>query len=153
MFGVVAVGFIEVGCLVKYRSCFFYGGIRTRGIRLGRIDPVHHSISFEKHGLPSYSVRERTARIPWVEWDKYQSLTAAQKKLCVPILQYHKLIDGNSLLVQANAKAIVSPTPEETAKANQIMKELGVTDHVLRNFGYFQGQLRILDLDSPFAKS
>ena len=84
-----------------------------------------------------------------VEWDKYQSLTAAQKKLCVPILQYHKLIDGNSLLVQANAKAIVSPTPEETAKANQIMKELGVTDHVSRNFGYFQGQLRILDLDSP----
>jgi len=74
-------------------------------------------------------------------------------KLCVPILQYHKLIDGNFLPVQANAKAIVSPTPEETAKANQIMKELGVTDHVPRNFGYFQGQLRILDLDSPFAKS
>jgi hypothetical protein len=33
------------------------------------------------------------------------------------------------------------------------MNAFGVSDHVPRNFGYFQVQLRILDLDSPTAKS
>jgi hypothetical protein len=33
------------------------------------------------------------------------------------------------------------------------MDAFGVSDHVTRNFGYFQGQLQILELDSPVAKS
>jgi hypothetical protein len=36
-----------------------------------------------------------------VEWDKYQSLSPVQKKLVVPVLEFYKLIDGNSVLVQA----------------------------------------------------
>jgi hypothetical protein len=88
-----------------------------------------------------------------VEWDKYQSLSADQKKLVVPVLEFHKLIDGNSVLVQARAKPITHSTPEETAEANQIMKAIGVNDYVgdyaARNFGYYHDKLRILDIDSP----
>ena len=87
-----------------------------------------------------------------IEWNQYQSLSADQKKLVVPLLEFHKLRDGNSLLVQARAKAVATPSAEETKAAKKIMEAVGVSDRVSRNFGYFQGKLRILDIDSPITK-
>jgi hypothetical protein len=84
-----------------------------------------------------------------IEWNHYQSLSADQKRLVVPLLEFHKLIDGNSVLVQARARTLNRPTAEETEAAKRIMEAVQVSDHVPRNFGYFQGQLRILDIDSP----
>ena len=87
-----------------------------------------------------------------VEWNQYQSLSAAQKELVVPLLAFYKLKDGNSVLAQARAKPINHSTSKETTLALRIMNAVGVNDHVARNFGYYQGQLRILDIDSPTAQ-
>jgi hypothetical protein len=66
------------------------------------------------------------------------------------VLEFLKLQDGNSILVQARAMAIAKPSAEETVEANRIIEKVGVLhDHLTRNFGYYQGRLRILDLDSP----
>lgn len=104
-----------------------------------------------KPGSPLvYKVSWRTKKdMNEIEWNKYQSLSAGQKKLVVPILEYHKLQDGNSVLIQARAKTVNQPTAEELADAKQIMAAVGVCDHVNRNVGYYQGKLRVLDIDSP----
>jgi hypothetical protein len=77
--------------------------------------------------------------------------------LVVPVLEFHKLIDGNSVLVQARANPVTHPTPEETNETNEIMKTIGVNDfvgnYVTRNFGYYHDKLRILDIDSPVKPS
>jgi hypothetical protein len=44
---------------------------------------------------------------------------------------------------------MAKPSAEETKDANRLMETVGVSDHVSRNFGYYHGQLRILDIDSP----
>jgi hypothetical protein len=84
-----------------------------------------------------------------LEWNQYQSLSVDQKKLVVPLLEFHKLQDGNSVLVQARAKPVNHPSAEETKDANRLMEAVGVRAHVSRNVGYYHGQLRILDIDSP----
>jgi len=97
-----------------------------------------------------YKVSWRTRKdMNEIEWNHYQSLTAAQRKLVVPLIEFHKLIDGNSLLVQARAKTVAKPSAEETEAAKRIMEAVGVSDHVGRNVGYYRGKLRILDIDSP----
>ena len=84
-----------------------------------------------------------------IEWKHYQNLSLDQKKLVVPLLDFYKLRDGNSVLVQARASPVDHPTVEERAAAKKIMETVRVSDHVPRNFGYYQGELRILDVDSP----
>ena len=84
------------------------------------------------------------------EWLHYQSLGDDQKKLVVPVLRFYKLSDGNSVLIQASARTIHHPTAKQYAAAKKIIAKVGVHhDHVARNFGYYQGKLRILDIDSP----
>ena len=105
----------------------------SQGFKL--IDAGRGRLVFGKQESPLiYKVSWRTKHDKnQLEWDKYQSLSAAQKKLVVPVLEFHKLIDGNSVLVQARANPVTQPTPEETNEAYQIMKDVGVRDHVARN--------------------
>jgi hypothetical protein len=95
--------------------------------------------------------RERTGKdMNETEWKYYQSLSAPIKRLVVPIRGFYKLADGNSVLIQAAADTILHPTRPESLEALQIMESVGVKhDHVARNFGYYKGELRILDIDSP----
>lgn len=84
------------------------------------------------------------------EWNFYQSLPDAKARLVVPIFTFDKLIDGNSVLTQAAARIIDQPTMSEQAIAEKIMDTLQVAhDHIARNFGYYDNQLRIIDIDSP----
>jgi hypothetical protein len=83
-----------------------------------------------------------------IEWHHYQSLSAAQKELVVPLIGFCKLIDGNSVLLQARAETVNKPLADENKLAEQIMRTVGVLDHIPRNFGYYQGKLRILDVDA-----
>src|SRR5271157_3710592 len=83
-----------------------------------------------------------------IEWRHYQSLNADQKELVVPLLGFCKLIDGNSVLLQARAETVNKPSLDENKLAEQIMQNVGVLDHIPRNFGYYGGKLRILDVDS-----
>ena len=88
------------------------------------------------------------------EWNYYQSLPDEKKRLVVPIFTFDKLIDGNSVLTQAAARIIDQPTISEQAMADRIMDTLKVAhDHVARNFGYYNNQLRIIDIDSPIKPS
>ena len=87
------------------------------------------------------------------EWDFYQSLPDAKARLVVPIFTYDKLIDGNSILTQAACKVVDEPNMSEQALAEKIMDTLQVAhDHITRNFGYYNNQFRILDIDSPIKK-
>lgn len=87
-----------------------------------------------------------------IEWRHYQSLNAKQKELVVPLIGFCKLIDGNSVLVQARAETVNKPSADENKLAEQIMQTVGVLDHIPRNFGYYGGKLRILDVDSVVKK-
>jgi hypothetical protein len=110
---------------------------------------------FGKPGSPFvYKVSWRKERtkvdMNETEWNHYNTLTKEQRELVVPVLEFLKLQDGNSILVQARAKTVAKPSAEETMEANRIIEKVGVLhDHLTRNFGYYQGRLRILDLDSP----
>ena len=84
-----------------------------------------------------------------IEWKHYQGLTAAQKEMVVPLIEFIKLVDGNSMLVQRRAKPVKHPNVTELEEAKKIMEAVGVSDHVGRNIGYYEGKLRILDIDSP----
>lgn len=123
-------------------------GFNLTGAGRGRLvfgkagSPVVYKVSWRK---------ERThADMNETEWQFYQSLTSEEKQLVVPIFNYLKLSDGNSVLIQAAAQVINHPTMKQQVEAERIMKVLQVAhDHVSRNFGYYHGQLRILDIDSP----
>jgi hypothetical protein len=99
--------------------------------------------------------RERTKKdMNETEWKHYHSLTDAQRKLVVPVLGFYKLADGNSVLIQAVARAVQHPTPKQCDEAKRIIEAVGVLhDHVTRNFGYYRGSLRILDVDSPSKRT
>jgi hypothetical protein len=82
-------------------------------------------------------------------WVKIDELVKAG----VPLLEFHKLIGGNSVLVQARARTLNRPSAEETEVATKIMEAVGVRDHIPRNFGYYHRKLRLLDIDSPVKRS